>query len=694
MYRTYEPARDRLVAVKAIRLDLTPEQARALADELQRVADAGLDHPSIVRPLAAGVESTVAYAASEYVAAESLDVAMRHYAPATLDKVLPFITQLAGAIDYARTAGVGHGALHPRDIFVTPEEARATGFGVVQAIERLGVRAPVRRPYTAPERVDGGEWDVRADVYSLAAIAYELLTGRRPVGAEPGSLGPTAGPYEEAVAVVLARALAAAAESRYATALGFAAALEAASRGDRATGAIEQVRAIEEAPAGARALVVEREGDDHILDEIRDEDVAVERDEGLADIQLREEEAVLDEAARRQAPDQAAEPAPIAPEPTLAEEGEGAGDATTALTGERELRGTDEDLAVARGPSLFDDQETENVIPEVQHPRFAPQPPPAPREPVGDVEGRERVEVRGRVAGREAVSGREPTDRFEPEPVQPIEPFEPIEPVRARSHRPGPPLLPAAVMLLLGLFVGFLGGYLVGSRESEAPAPEQAAAPAAEQTTSPAPSTASPATAGRRPAAPPPQAREPAPQRAAETAPAPATRGRLVVRSIPAGAQVFVNGRRRGTTPLAIPNLDAATYTVRLTRSGYQEQTRRVSVSGGVRDVTFRLERQPARRAAAPARPGQAAPAPSAARPPAPERSAFTGSLFVDSRPRGARVLLDGRAIGVTPLQVGDIKAGSHVVRIELDGHRAWSTATSIVAGQVSRVTASLERER
>ena len=159
VFRTYEPTRDRLVAVKVFRLDITPEQSASLADALARAAEAGLFHPSIVEPIAAGIEGTVAYRAEEYVAAESLDVAMRHYAPASTDKVLPFITQLAGAIDFARAAGVGHGALHPRDIFVTPEEARATGFGVVDALERVGLRAPVRRPYSAPERVasDPGE---------------------------------------------------------------------------------------------------------------------------------------------------------------------------------------------------------------------------------------------------------------------------------------------------------------------------------------------------------------------------------------------------------------------------------------------------------------------------------------------------------------------------------------------------------
>ncbi len=232
VFRTYEPTRDRLVAVKVFRLDVIPEQARALADELARAADAGLFHPSIVEPLAAGLEGTVAYRAEEYVAAESLDVAMRHYAPAAVDKMLPFITQLASALDFARAAGVGHGALHPRDIFVTPDEARATGFGVVDALERLGLRAPVRRPYSPPERIAGQPWGTPADVFSLGVIAFELLTGRRPsgLGGEMGPLtGAALGEREGEVRAVLARAMHADPGARYATAQAFSAALAEAA---------------------------------------------------------------------------------------------------------------------------------------------------------------------------------------------------------------------------------------------------------------------------------------------------------------------------------------------------------------------------------------------------------------------------------------------------------------------------------
>ena len=103
VFRTYEPTRDRLVAVKVFRLDITPSRRRRWPTSSRTRPRPELFHPSIVEPIAAGVEGTVAYRAEEYVAAESLDVAMRHYAPASFDTMLPFITQLAGAIDVARS---------------------------------------------------------------------------------------------------------------------------------------------------------------------------------------------------------------------------------------------------------------------------------------------------------------------------------------------------------------------------------------------------------------------------------------------------------------------------------------------------------------------------------------------------------------------------------------------------------------
>jgi hypothetical protein len=67
-------------------------------------------------------------------------------------------------------------------------------------------------------------------------------------------------------------------------------------------------------------------------------------------------------------------------------------------------------------------------------------------------------------------------------------------------------------------------------------------------------------------------------------------------------------------------------------------------------------------------------------------------SLEVASRPAGARVLLDGREVGRTPLRLERIAPGRHTVRLELDGHRLWETTLTVTAGQAARVAGSLER--
>jgi len=69
-----------------------------------------------------------------------------------------------------------------------------------------------------------------------------------------------------------------------------------------------------------------------------------------------------------------------------------------------------------------------------------------------------------------------------------------------------------------------------------------------------------------------------------------------------------------------------------------------------------------------------------------------TGVLAVDSRPTGAKVFLDDKLIGTTPLMVPSVTAGDHAVRFELDGYRHWSSSIRIVAAESQRVTASLER--
>jgi hypothetical protein len=264
-------------------------------------------------------------------------------------------------------------------------------------------------------------------------------------------------------------------------------------------------------------------------------------------------------------------------------------------------------------------------------------------------------------------------------------------------------------MVALALLAGFAGGYLLRSGGAEADSEESASAgavaepadaaagsPSREAGSAPAPSSGStdlalppepvpepaeasppPSVAARTPAAPAPPVARAAPTR---TVPA---QGRISVRTRPAGVSVTVDGRRRGVTPLALTGLPYGTYLVRMSRDGYVPDQRRITLSASrpSRSIDVALRRL------------QPTPAPAKTAPPPPATGPYEGALLVESRPTGARVYVDGRLVGTTPMSVASIRVGSHVVRLELDGYRRWSDSVRVVAGERTRVAASLEEE-
>ena len=234
VFRTHDPVHDRLIAVKSIKLDIVPEDVARLADALRDLAHRPVPHPGAVNVIAAGVEGERAFYATEYAAGESLDLALRHLAPAPLDVAIPLLRALADVIDAAWETGVGHGALHPRDVFLVPEGGvRVTAIGIAMALQQAGLSAPIRRPYTAPERGDKRPWDQRADVYSLGAIAHELLTGRRlaTAGEHDGALAALGSEARSIARQGLAKALATDPDDRFASATAFVDALAAVPAG-------------------------------------------------------------------------------------------------------------------------------------------------------------------------------------------------------------------------------------------------------------------------------------------------------------------------------------------------------------------------------------------------------------------------------------------------------------------------------
>ena len=103
---------------------------------------------------------------------------------------------------------------------------------------------------------------------------------------------------------------------------------------------------------------------------------------------------------------------------------------------------------------------------------------------------------------------------------------------------------------------------------------------------------------------------------------------------------------------------------------------------------TTRGASAPAPRRRAAARTTEDATAP----PAAPVR--FVGDLSITSTPQGARVLVNGRAVGVTPLILREQRAGSVALQIASEGFERWSASVQIPAGQVTSIAATLRASR
>lgn len=160
-----------------------PRLVTALFDELDRVKR--LDHPGIVTPLETGQEAQGTWVVYPYVPWPTLRGVLAS-GPLSPGLALAVLRDLAQALDYAHNQGVLHRDVKPENIFVGPEgQARIIDFGMAGLGEESHalMRATLRTPdpaYSAPEQILRRPATPLTDVYSLAAVAYEMLTGALP----------------------------------------------------------------------------------------------------------------------------------------------------------------------------------------------------------------------------------------------------------------------------------------------------------------------------------------------------------------------------------------------------------------------------------------------------------------------------------------------------------------------------------
>lgn len=186
VYQAEDPLIGRQVAIKVIRSEpgLDPEEAedRRLRFEREFRAAGTLSHPNIVTVYDVGHDTGASYIAMEMVQGESLQqVLARSPGPAAACDLL---LQVAAGLDFAHGAGIVHRDVKPANILVSRDGvAKITDFGVAKqasvTLTRTGTVLGTPA-YMSPEQITGAELTGASDQFSLAIIAYELLTKVRP----------------------------------------------------------------------------------------------------------------------------------------------------------------------------------------------------------------------------------------------------------------------------------------------------------------------------------------------------------------------------------------------------------------------------------------------------------------------------------------------------------------------------------
>src|SRR5258706_8641127 len=200
VYRAEQPAMNRQVAIKILhpklagRKDLTSRfrrEARAMSQ---------LSHPNTVKVFMYGEleEDGSLYIVMEMLEGRNLNQTVRAEGPMPVERALPILIQVCGALQEAHDLGIVHRDLKPENIFLSRQGGindypKVLDFGLAKVTERQMQPGSViltqegmvfgTPEFMSPEQAQGKTLDARSDIYSLAVILYEVLTGKLPFSA-------------------------------------------------------------------------------------------------------------------------------------------------------------------------------------------------------------------------------------------------------------------------------------------------------------------------------------------------------------------------------------------------------------------------------------------------------------------------------------------------------------------------------
>jgi serine/threonine-protein kinase len=184
VYKARDPLIDRMVAIKAIDLQVLTDEERVRYEArfYQEAKAAGrLNHPNLVTIHDLGEAGDIAYIAMEFLEGHDLE----HEKRVTMDEALNIAIQAASGLHFAHENGVVHRDIKPSNIMLLKNsQVKVCDFGIARMassllLTRTGVilGSPL---YMSPEQVQSQPIDRRSDIFSLGIVLHEMLTGQTP----------------------------------------------------------------------------------------------------------------------------------------------------------------------------------------------------------------------------------------------------------------------------------------------------------------------------------------------------------------------------------------------------------------------------------------------------------------------------------------------------------------------------------
>ncbi|OBB66296.1 serine/threonine-protein kinase [Mycobacterium sp. 852014-50255_SCH5639931] len=182
VYRAHDTVRDRTVAVKLLPAEMAAEPGFQQRFRRECGIASRLQEPHVIPVHDFGSINGVSYVDMHLVEGGSLKDLLRERGPLEPPRAASIVAQVARALDAAHAAGLVHLGVRPEHVLLTPDH--------FASLVDLGIgHADGSRVYMAPERFTTGQVGPQTDVYSLACLLYECLTGHPPFEAtDPAEL--------------------------------------------------------------------------------------------------------------------------------------------------------------------------------------------------------------------------------------------------------------------------------------------------------------------------------------------------------------------------------------------------------------------------------------------------------------------------------------------------------------------------